>query len=143
MITIGPKNIQLLFEPGSFIESEHYNRILGYDTRTKETISDGESIYSSPHTLSISRSRLFSYTIIFCGVMAQHGLWQMWGIWGCSIGGALMIVWPTLTHFRVKNIVLDIRYKKETDEYTCTTNSIFSLKKKVKFYILHSGMLLI
>lgn len=132
LIKIGPKNIPLLFEAAGFLESEHYARILGYDTRTQETITDGESIYSSQYTRSISQRKLVSYAIIFSGLMAQHSLWQKWGIWGCSIAGALTFVMPILTHLQMKNIVLDIRYNKKTDEYTCTTNSIFSLENKVK-----------
>lgn len=132
VVKIGPKNIPLLFETENFIKSEHNARMVGYDTRTKETINDGESIYSSPHTQSISRSNFFSYVIILSGIMAQHGIWQKWGIWGCSIAGTFMFVMPIMTHFRMKNIVLDMRYKKETDEYTCTTNTIFWLKNKVK-----------
>lgn len=138
LITIGPKNIPLLVETASFIESEHYERFLGYDIRTAETITDGESIYSSPRRQSILRSKLLSYTVIYFGLMAQHGLWQMWGVWGCSIAGAFMILMPMLTHFRVKNIVLDIRYNKGTDEYTCITNSIFLLENKVKYIALRN-----
>lgn len=109
---------------------------------TKSTTTEdplGESIYSGKYTSRIVRVKIFSLATSAMGLYAQPILWQQGQVVGgtslgvlmCSIAGIFTFVTPALLHFVTKKYVVDIRYNKETDEYTTITVSFFLFKNKV------------
>lgn len=112
---------------------------------SKKTHPDGVSIYTGKYNWRIMRVKIFSLTTSVLGVCAQPFLWQKsqligstgLGVLVCSIAGVFTFITPILIHFVMKKYVVDIRYNKETDEYTCYTISFFLLKNKVTPSIFH------
>lgn len=106
---------------------------------SSEKSPDGESIYSGKFTARIVRVKLFSLVTSIFGVYAQPLLWQQsqlvgstgLGVLVCSIAGIFTFVTPVLLHFIMKKYVVDIRYNKDTDEYTGVTISFFLFKNQV------------
>lgn len=111
---------------------------------SKKTHSDGVSIYTGKYNWRIIRVKIFSLTTSALGVCAQPYLWQKsqligstgLGVLVCSIVGVFTFITPILIHFIMKKYVVDIRYNKETDEYTCYTISFFLFKNRVTLWIL-------
>lgn len=105
----------------------------------KKTHPDGISIYTGKYNWRIIRVKIFSLTTSLLGVCAQPFLWQKsqligstgLGVLVCSSVGVFTFVTPILIHYIMKKYVVDIRYNKETDEYTCYTISFFLFKNKV------------
>lgn len=110
----------------------------------KRTDLDGDYIYNGKSTSTIKRLKLYSFAMSIGGIYSQPFLWeksQLFGDTGLAIEDSFCIpmafaaILSILIHFKMKNYVTDIRYNKETDEYTCSTISFFLLKNKVKFCI--------
>lgn len=106
---------------------------------SKKTHPDGVSIYTGKYNWRIIRVKIFSLTTSVLGVCAQPFLWQKsqligstgLGVLVCSTVGVFTFITPILIHFIMKKYVVDIRYNKATDEYTCYTISFFLFKNKV------------
>lgn len=108
----------------------------------KKTDSDGDFIYNGKSTSTIKRLKLYTLAMGIYGIYVQPFLWDKNQLFAdtafviqdkFSIAGAIIAMLPILFHFKMKNFVADIRYNKDTDEYTCSTISFFLLKNKVSF----------
>lgn len=103
--------------------------------------SNTVSIYEGKFTSNIMRVKLFSLATSVMGLLAQPILWEKGqevggtglGLLMCSIAGVFTFVTPLLLHFVMKKYVIDIKYNKEKDEYTCVTLSFFMFRNKVTF----------
>lgn len=106
----------------------------------KESDESGISIYEGKYSRNIVRVKLFSLGTSVMGLISQPVLWQHGQVVGgtglgillCSMVGIFTFVTPFLLHFVTKKYVVDIKYNKETDEYTCITISFFLYKNKVR-----------
>lgn len=123
--------------------------------RTTETLSmqsppplteqhpDGVTIYTGKFTRQIVRVKMFSLTTSAMGLVAQPVLWHKGlevsgtglGVLLCSVAGLFTFVTPVLLHLVTKKYVIDIKYNKQTDEYTCMTVSFFLFENKVSAWI--------
>lgn len=110
----------------------------------KRTDPDGDYIYKGASTSRIKRLKLYSFAASIFGIYSQPFLWdksQLFADTGLaiqdsiSIPGAFVVMLPILFHFKMKSYVTEIQYNNETDEYTCSTISLFLLKNKVKFWM--------
>lgn len=105
----------------------------------KEEHPDGVTIYTGKFTRQIIRVKLFSLTTSAMGLLAQPVLWQKGlevsgtglSVIICSVAGLFIFVTPVLLHLVTKKYVIDIKYNKKTDEYTCMTVSFFLFQNKV------------
>lgn len=100
---------------------------------------DGETIYTGKFTRQIIRVKMFSLTTSAMGLVAQPVLWQKGlevsgtglSVVVCSVAGLFIFVTPVLLHLVTKKYLIDIKYNKKTDEYTCMTVSFFLFQNKV------------
>lgn len=108
---------------------------------------DGVTIYTGKFTRQIIRVKLFSLTTSAMGLLAQPVLWQKGlevsgtglSVLICSVAGLFIFVTPVLLHLVTKKYVIDIKYNKKTDEYTCMTVSFFLFQNKVSERIRQSN----
>lgn len=100
---------------------------------------DHVSIYQGKYTHKILRVKMFSLATSAMGLLAQPILWHRGlevggtglGVAMCSVAGVFTFITPLLLHFVTKKYVIDIKYHKKTDEYTCVTISFFLFKNEV------------
>lgn len=100
---------------------------------------DGETIYTGKFTRQIIRVKMFSLATSAMGLVAQPVLWQKGlevsgtglSVLICSVAGLFIFVTPVLLHLVTKKYVIDIKYNKKTDEYTCMTVSFFLFQNTV------------
>lgn len=109
-----------------------------------ENHPDGVTIYTGKFTSQIIRVKMFSLTTSAMGLVAQPLLWQKGlevsgtglSVLICSVAGIFVFVTPILLHLVTKKYVIDIKYNKQTDEYTCMTVSFFLFQNKVSKWML-------
>lgn len=97
------------------------------------------SVYQGKYTNQILRVKMFSLMTSAVGLVAQPVLFNKGievggtglGFLMCSVVGIFTFVTPLLLHFVTKKYVIDIKYNRKTDEYTCVTISFFLFKNEV------------
>lgn len=108
---------------------------------TDDSNPDAVSVYEGKFTKQIIRVKMFSLATSVIGLFAQPILWHRaveasgtgLGVLVCSVAGIFTFITPLLLHFVTKKYVIDVRYNKKTDEYTCVTVSFFLFRNEVNF----------